>query len=113
MGREPTRHPDDFPANSVGDRRGVVEDDGRGHNHVERSVGEWQAFAAAQDQCDVAPASQEVTSLLHQGPAEVNARHGDVEPAQEFAEQLAVSAADFEDRGGPIVCQSFGEPFRA
>ena len=78
------------------------------------SVGEWQAFAAAQDQmrrCDRFPRKRRACSNwvgLKSTPTK-----GTSSRRAELPEQLAVSAADFEDRGGPISGQPFGEPFRA
>ena len=85
MGGEPARHAHDLPADPVGDRRGIMQDHGRGHDQVERLVGERQAFAAAEQQVDVAVAAQEPTGLVELGRAEIDAHQGDVEPAPQFA----------------------------
>ena len=55
---------------------------------------------------------QKPSCPLQLGRTEIDARQGDVEPVPELAEQLAVAAADFQDRGWPVGRQPLGDPVR-
>src|SRR5262245_42313994 len=98
MGSKPPRNPDQFPANPPGDLGRVVQNNRRSHNHVKGVVGKWQLFAAAQDQEGVVSVSQILASPPQLGRAEVDSNEANVGPSAERAQELAVSAPNFEDR---------------
>ena len=56
--RVSTRHAEDLSPDPLGDRRRIVQDDRRGHDHVEGPVGEREILAAAQQQLDPVVAAE-------------------------------------------------------
>ena len=110
VSREPPGHAEDLPANAFGGRGRIVQDDRGGHDHVDGSIRERQMFAAAEEQADFVPAAEIMAGLLQLGGAEIDAQQGDVQAPPDLVQELAVSAADLQDRVGLIGGQPVGDP---
>jgi hypothetical protein len=113
MDREPPGDPDDLAPDALGGRWRIVQDDRRGHHHVEGLIAKRQPFASAKEQADILLTGEIMACCSQLGGTEVDPDERDVETPTELEEQLAVAAPDFENRAWPIPGHPLGDPLSA
>ena len=111
MRSEPASHSEYFAADSLGLGWGIVENHGRRDDHVERAVGKGQALPA-QEGLDALQPRKEPSGSLELGGTEIDTDQRDIQPFSQSLEQLAVPAANLENRGGLAAGQPIGQPLR-
>ena len=97
-------------ADLLGGRRRIVQDHRRGDHHVELSVPKRQPLTSAEQHRDPVQPIEEPARVLELRRTEVKPDQGHIESPPQRPEQLAVAAADFQDRCGTIRGQALGHP---